>query len=337
MSRIATIYFIAGLLIAVIVVVLTVPQLRGFLTTTVAQEVTLSRTVRIEIPEDAPVGEHEFNINVTDSTDGKLLAQSEQVMILVEEKLDSGSGGDGGGGGGSGGGGGGEGASGPYKTYAFAPERGHDIAGNDSGVVNDGSKVVVKLAENTATLKKKVNVPLEDFWFYIVARHDKPTPVKLAIYLNGKAWKVVTLDKGNNSYELIRVGVLRNFRGGVIGFRLTNDVFDRGNPNNEELDRNAFIDAWALSTDPNLKQIAVGSGKVAAGRKVGSGKALLPHLNQITREMLGPQFVNWDIWSYYAARLVAAGNRPEAITTRDDLNTKITFWRYARPARPRGD
>jgi hypothetical protein len=319
----------------VLVVMLAVPQLRKFLSIQVAQDIDFQKTVRISVPENAPPGEHTFQVTVQDNEFGDLLAASEPITIVVEDTSggDDGGGGGGGNGGGGGGGdpgiGGGHRPSAPVRTFAFAPERGHEIKGNSASVTEDAGRVVVKLGSNSDLLWKSLKVPVGNYWLYFDAKHSLPKPVKVAVYVNDKAWKVVTLDNGDNQYRVHRAGLLRVFKGSKVSFRLVND----GSGAN---DRNFFIDAWALSTSPNLKAIGAPAGKgIIRGTRT-RGLRLLPRLNQITREELGKEFVVWDVWSYYAPRLVAHPSRREAIGTEQRLREVMRFWKLVSPDRPRG-
>ena len=325
------IYIVAGVaVVAVLVVMLTVPQLRQFLSTQVAKDINLQKKVKITVPENAPPGEHTFLINVQDEN-GELLTESELITIVVEDISE---GGDDPGGGGGGGGGGGEGdghkPSVPARTFAFAPERKHDVAGNSASIISDLGRVVVRLRSNSDSLSKSLKVPVDNYWLYIDAKHGVPKPIKVAIYVNNKAWKVVTLDKGDNRYRVHRAGLLRVFKGSKVHFRLVNDQKGVN-------DRDFLIDAWALSTDPNLKRIESPASKGLIKGTRNRGVHFLPSLNQIIREELGKQFVVWDIWSYYAPRLVAQPDRREAIGTKDRLREVMRFWKLVSPHNPRGE
>lgn len=347
MSKTNTYILLSVILAILLAVVLTVPQLRQFLTTQVAKDINLQKTVKITVPADAPPGEHTFFINVQDGETGDLLAVSELLTIVVEDTSgednapgDEGNGDNGGGGNGgdsssdSGGGGGGDSGTGgghvpstPTKTFAFSPERGHELSGNSASIVKDAGKVVVKLANSSDTLWKSLKVPTRNYWLYINVKHSTPKPIKMAIYINNKAWKVITLDKGDNQYRTHRVGLLRSFKGSKVSFRLVNNQKDNA----------LFINSWSLSTNPNLKAIKAPSGKGSIKGTRVLGTHLLPRLNQIIREGLGKQFVVWDIWSYYAPRLVAPPSKRYAIGTEERLREVMRFWKIVRPQRPRGE
>lgn len=318
--------------------VLSVPGWRKYLTTSILTETTLEQKVVITIPADAQPGEHTFNINVEDGQYGDLLAQSEPVTIKVLALTNDGEEGSAaeGSGGGSGSGGSEETGNVNIITYPFAPERGHDLAGTNTTIVEDQGRVAVRLAGNTSTVKKVVRVTRENYWLYITARHDRPEPVEVAVYMDGQAWKVLKMEQGDDKYRMHQVGLLRDFAGSEISFKFINDVYDRQNVTDEGTDRNFFFDAWALSTDPNLDRIRAPYSGMIKGAKT-TGVKLLPRLNSIIREELGEKFVTWDIWSYYAPRLVAQPARREAIGTEDRLRTVMKFWRAAQPQRPRGE
>jgi hypothetical protein len=334
--------FYAILLVGVIAVSLIFfisPDLRKLVTTSVLTETTIEQTAVITIPEDAPAGEHVFSITVEDEQFGDLLAQSEPITIRVLEKNDQGE--DvttarGGSGGGGGSGGEAQSEDGSRKTYPLAPERGHELLGANTTLVDDQGRVIVRLAGGSSMLKKTVKVTRDNYWLYVTARHDQPAPVQAAIYLDGRAWKILTLDQGDDKYRMHQVGLLRDFGSGEISFKFLNDVYDQQDINNEKTDRNFWLDSWALSTDPNLSRISSPYSGAVRGTKT-TGVTLLPRLNSIIREELGTQFVIWDIWSYYAPRLVAAPERRDAIGTEERLRTVMKFWRSVRPDLPRGE
>lgn len=164
-----------------------------------------------------------------------------------------GSSGDGGGGGdGSSESSGGGTSSG--KVYTFQAETGHKISGAWSGVVKLGKLTAVKLAQNNAVLEKKIATVPANYYLEVQVRNDRPgsDAVKIAVYLNNRAWKVISLDKKkiNNGFSTYRVGTLRNFKGATVRFRFLNDVFDKARPTDEDSDRNAFIDWWRLVPAP---------------------------------------------------------------------------------------
>ena len=96
-----------------------------------------------------------------------------------------------------------------------------------SGVVTDGTRRVVALSQpNAQALYYLQSAPESRVLLELRARHDAPAPVEVAVSLNGKSWKRVVLGEGDGVYRTHRVGILRNFSGGVIGLRLVNDLYD---------------------------------------------------------------------------------------------------------------
>lgn len=160
----------------------------------------------------------------------------------------AGLGGDSGGGGSSGGGGGGAESTtkstAPGRTITFQIEKDHKITGAYSGI--EPSKKTVVLGGSNASVERKVTVARGTYYLEVHAKHDKPGPVNMVVYLNNKAWKVVKLDKNDNKYRTHRLGLLKNFSGGTIRFRLLNDTFDKKDPANTDKDRNLHIDWWRL-------------------------------------------------------------------------------------------
>ena len=302
------------------------------------EEQILEKKLRLTIPPDAESGTYKFKVGWEDSQDNSLLALSEEITVVVaDDDTDGGGDGEGDNGGGDGGGGGEEEVQArPVRTYAFAPHKGHAISGAYSGVREDSGLTVVTLAHEGARLAKKVAVPRDSYWLYVNAKHDKPGPVDMAVYINNKAWKVIRLEKQDNRYRTHRVGLLRNFTGGTIRFRFLNDVYDKADPTNEAKDRNLHIASWGLTTDasrlPLLNTVSKGVGGGATGRV-----ALLPRLNQINREELGRQFVTFDIWKYYAARLTIPSTTRESIRSEAHLRNVMRYWKGVRANRPRGD
>jgi hypothetical protein len=85
------------------------------------------------------------------------------------------------------------------------------------------------------------------------ARHDAPAPVDVLLTLNGKPWKRLSLTHGDAAYRTHRVGILRNFSGGVLGIQLTNDTFDGASLRacgdavcRDAADRNLYVDWFRL-------------------------------------------------------------------------------------------
>lgn len=158
------------------------------------------------------------------------------------------------GGGGGGSSGGGNGGGGPEVTACqpvsrqYQAENGHQVSGSYSGPVTQNGTRVVKLAHGRAVLEKKITVARGDYWLEARLRHDRPGPVYAAVYLNNRPWKVVKLAGNDDQYRTHRLGLLRNFSGATIRFRLLNDAYDRANPSNEATDKNFFIDWWQLTS-----------------------------------------------------------------------------------------
>lgn len=330
-----------------------VPLMHRYLTTAVFQEQQIARTLKLEVAEDTPPGTYSFQVAWEDPREQRLLALSQPltVTVLEEDKDDENADtddsareaigtGTGGGPTGDSGAGGGEEASGDStetdetdRTFTFQAEVNHQITGAWSGIRSDGSRRVATLAHPRARLSRAVTVPRGDYWLDVNAKHDRPGPVDMAIYLNNRAWKVIRLGLNDNAFRTHRVGRLRNFAGGKIHFRMLTDQYDRSNPGNEETDRNLHIDWWRLTTKDELAVTASARGTGTAR----TGLSILRHLNQIIREEVGPQFVNFDTWRYYARRLTAPNSRPEAIETEGHLRNILRFWRGVQPNLPRGN
>lgn len=172
------------------------------------------------------------------------------LPILPPASPSSSSGGNSGGGGGGGGGGDESDAQAEVtaRILDFKVSANHQLTGAYSGLVSVGSKRVAKLASPAAALSRSVSVPADNYWLDVRVKHDRPGPVKMAVYLNNRAWQVIALTKADNKYYTHRLGLLRNFRQGTIRFRLLNDTFDRRQPSDEEKDRNLFIESWRLTT-----------------------------------------------------------------------------------------
>lgn len=120
-----------------------------------------------------------------------------------------------------------------------------------SGVVTDGDRGVVVLAKPTAQALYYLNVvPQPQVLLELRVRHDAPPPVDVVVSLNGRSWKRLVLEKGDGKYRTHRVGLLRNFSGGVIGIRFLNDQYDAGAMSvcgddaacKDRSDRNLYID-----------------------------------------------------------------------------------------------
>ncbi len=130
------------------------------------------------------------------------------------------------------------------RIYTFQSETGHKISGPYSGV--EPSKKTIVLAANNSRLERSVSVPRGDYWLDVQVKNDTPAPVYFAVYLDGKAWKIVRAIQGTNAYRLERAGLLRNFSSGTIAFRMINDTYDKSQPTNAAKDRNLHIDWWRL-------------------------------------------------------------------------------------------
>lgn len=341
--RLIVVVVVVVLILAVITLLL--PWLRRYLLTQVVpgieeEEQRFEKRLKLTIPHDTQPGEYELRVSWEDPQEGRLLTLSDPVTIVVSSNGDDvGGGGDGGGNGsGNGGGSGDSGAnelSAPVRTFAFSPDRGHRVYGAYSGIRSDKGLSVVTLAHARAGLEKKVSVSRGDYWLYINAKHDRPGPVDVAVYLNNRAWKVVRLDKNDDRYRTHRIGLLRQFSGGVIRFRFLNDIYDKSDPTNEAKDRNLHIASWGLTTDPSRLPVAKTSRAVGGGRS--QGWEVLPRLNQVIREELGSRFVVLDIWRYYAHRLTTKPTNREAIQSEAHLRNVMRYWKNVSPLRPRGE
>jgi hypothetical protein len=106
----------------------------------------------------------------------------------------------------------------------------------------DGKRRVVKLTAAQPRLDQKVSTKAGNYTLEMTARHDKPGPVRVAVYLNGKAWKTVVLDKNDDKYRTQQLGQLKNFKGGTIGFRIINPA---SHPLVDK-DRSFYLDWWRL-------------------------------------------------------------------------------------------
>lgn len=318
--------------------------------------VSYSRVIKLKVPEDTYPQDYNFNINVADE-DGNMIAMSEQVTVTVEnvseipedepddtDSDDQDNDSSGGGGSSSSGGGGGDPSTlKPLRRSLFYPQRGHAINGFFSGIVYENSRYVAKLGSNTAfLLNDKVGMRQpDDYWLFINAKHDAPAPVHLAVYLNDRAWKTFLLEKGDNQYRTHRVGLLRDFRNGRIKFRLVNDVYDKSDPDNENADRNLYIQWWALSNQSNPQSLSVGGVADSASNAPptqyrAGGWALMPDLNRYISQELGPQHVNFDIWKYYAWRLSAPSTNRASISSESHLRAVMRYWKSNQPTKPRG-
>ncbi|MBI4021765.1 MAG: hypothetical protein HY372_00225 [Candidatus Andersenbacteria bacterium] len=250
----------------------------------------------------------------------------------------SSSGGGGGGGGGGGDDGGGEPQRPPSRTITFQAETGHRLSGSFSGIEKDSGRTVIKLAHPGAVLQRRVSVPAGNYRFLLTAKHDRPGPVDIAIFVNNRLVKIVRLDKNDNAYRTHEALKLNNFSGGTIRFQFRNDAFDRRHPTAAEADRNAYIDKWALTTAPAAPaKTTVSPQAVSRDGSRSAGWSILPNLNTYIERLLGRQFITFDIWQYYARRLTLPTNSPAAIQTVGKLEDVMRFWQGTRPRQPRGD
>lgn len=214
------------------------------------------------------------------------------------------------------------------RTYRFEAERGHRLAGRHSRFETVGSRQGALLAQERSFIERSVSVVPGNYWLYLNAKHDIPHPVDVAVYLNNRPWKAIRLDKGDNRYRSHAIGQLKNFRGGKVRFRFLKDKFDGVQP---DLDRNLHIDWWGLT--PNQSRVPIAAG--LSSRRT-AGQILLPRLNQIVREELGPQHVNRDIWHFYARRLVLPARDHASIQTELRLRQVMRYWKSINPSIPRG-
>lgn len=325
---------LAGLLM---LVTLLSPPVRRYLATQVlpVEETQLNRKLKLTIDKKTNPGTYDFVVSWEDPRDKKLLALSSPLKITVsgsdiddddEEVQDATSS--------TGGGNTANQAGG--RTFVFQAEDSSQVTGSWSGVRTDGARRVVTLAHQGARLIRQVAVPAGHYWLDITAKHDRPGPVDIVIYLNNRAWKVIRLSQNDNVYRTHRVGLLKNFSGGTVQFRPLTDKFDRANPANEERDRNLHIDWWRLTTVTDLtteQALSPARGSAARSR----GWNILPQLNQIVREELGPRFISFDAWRYYARRLTAPLYERDAVQTEQHLRNIMRFWRGVRPDQPLGD
>lgn len=327
---------LAGFLILVF---LFTPPVRRYLATQVfpIEEIQLNRKLKLTVDKETKPGDYDFVVAWEDPIGNKLLALSTQARITVtgqsqEENNASSSGTES-----SGVGGGGTATGqGAERTFVYQAEDSSKVTGSWSGVRQDGQRRVVKLAHQRARLSHQVAVPAGNYWLDINAKHDRPGPVDVVVYLNNRAWKVIRLGLNDNVYRTHRVGLLKNFSGATVQFRPLTDKYDRANPANEERDRNLHIDWWRLTTRADLTTERMQSGAVGrSGRS--RGWNILPRLNQVVREELGQRFINFDLWRYYAQRLTAPADRRDAVQTEQHLRNIMRFWRGIRPDQPRGD
>lgn len=355
-------WILAGTALLLLAGVLAGSLFRGYIATRLVQPpVSYSRTLKVTVPDNVYPQDYTVSLFM-ENEDGDRVAISEPVTITVEnvseipddepqdpasntESPDGSDEGEGGGGSSGGGGGGGGEPIKPLRRSIYYPQRGHAISGFFSGIVTEGYRFVAKLGSNTAFLVNdsvRMKQP-DDYWLFISAKHDAPAPVHLAVYVNDKAWKTLLLDKGDNKYRTHRVGLLRGFRTGRIKFRLVNDTYNKAQPENENEDRNLYLEWWALSNQSNPQSLNVGGAAPAAAAPAADtqyrprGWSLMPELNRYISEELGPQHVNFDIWKYYAWRLAAPKTNRAAISSESHLRAVMRYWKAQSPASPRGD
>ena len=214
-------------------------------------------------------------------------------------------------------------------TVVFQAEDGHSLSPNAGGPVTDGSRRVLALYHGKDAAAKAVSVPKGDYWLSLTAKHDRPGPVDVGVYVNGFPWKSVTLNANDNGYRTHTLGRLNHFSNATITFKFLQDRFEGYGL--EDIDRNLYLDYWTLSTRQNTP-----SGVGGAGRSDNPGEEMLPFLNSIIREELGPEHVNPDIWQFYARRLVAKVDSPQSIISIERLLDVMQYWRGVRPENPRG-
>lgn len=113
-----------------------------------------------------------------------------------------------------------------------------------------GNIVGTLLAHDRVRAEYRVSVPRGRYLLELRAQHDRPAPVRIAVLVNGKTWKIVEFTKSNGKFETIPVGILQDFSGARISLRFLNDFFDRPRflaTQDERFDRNGFIDAILLT------------------------------------------------------------------------------------------
>lgn len=334
----------------VAILVFTFTDLSLYLRTQVVpEEVTTPTDITQEYtwtPDSStPPGTYLVQLNATDN-EGTTAAHTVSVNVIASTAAAAGSDDEpsrssGGGGGGGGGGNSGDEERPRPVQHVFEAESGHTISGAYSGI--EPNKKTVVLAHPQAVLERKVTVAKNNYYLDLHARHDRPGPVKVAVYLNNRAWKVIVLDKNDNRYRTHRLGALRNFSGGTIRFRLLNDTYDRANPTNADKDRNLHVDWWRLTTDPSAVSApeALRSPTRAIGGSGTSSRSpgwdILPRLNDIIKEELGARYVTPTVWQYYATRLTVPANHKASIQAESELRTVMRYWRGVRPTRPYGD
>lgn len=141
--------------------------------------------------------------------------------VIIAQNVSSG--GDSGGGGGGGGGGGDEASSepAPSRIYTYQAEK-----GILTGLVikKDGKLTIAFFTKDTDRLAQAYKVDAGTYRLSFSAKDGLPKGTKIAIYLNNKAWKTVTLSRGDNKYREIIAGSLKSLRTGTISFRLVSPL-----------------------------------------------------------------------------------------------------------------
>jgi hypothetical protein len=172
-------------------------------------------------------------------------------------------------------------------------------------------------------------VPKADYWLSVTAKHDRPGPVEVGVYVNGFPWKSMVLTANDNGYRTHTVGLLNHFSAATITFKFLQDRFE--GYDGDDVDRNLYIDSWTISTNQSAP-----TGVGGAGRADNPGEEMLPYLNSIIREVLGPEHVNPATWHFYAKRLSARVDSPQSIISIERLIDVMLYWQSVNPARPRG-
>ncbi|MBI4022000.1 MAG: hypothetical protein HY372_01460 [Candidatus Andersenbacteria bacterium] len=331
---------LALLLGLVLILVLFSSPVRRYLATQVSPivELQLNRKLKLTVDQQTQPGAYSFKLALEDPVSQQLLALSDPVTVNVtaaataeerdKDSTDAGTQ--------SAGGGVTVTSQATRRTFVFQAEDSSQVTGSWSGVRSDGQRRVVTLAHQGARLSRQVAVPAGNYWLDINAKHDRPGPVDIVVYLNNQAWKVIRLSRNDNVYRTHRIGLLKNFSGAAIQFRPLTDTFDRHNPTDENRDRNLNIDWWRLTTETNLT-----TDRLLIPAKDGHDRSrgwhILPRLNQIVREELGQRFISFDLWRYYARRLTSPIYERDAVQTEQHLRNIMRFWRGVRPDQPQGD
>ncbi len=169
-------------------------------------------------------------------------------------------GGGGGGGGGADGGGGGSAEESVSqqsvasavvgKPVRYRPFINHVITGDAvlSSFLKDGSRTVALLAKPGALLIGKTNVAAGNYCLYLTAKEDRvidKQPVDIGIYLKQsnkwKVWKIVRFPLSDGKYRTRLAGLLKNYKGGAIAFRLIKDGWHPSVPDPDLKDLNLYL------------------------------------------------------------------------------------------------